>query len=177
MEPVRHQELNRPNSLEAMLRDNFYSKKHRVKMNEVELKPIPGCDGVRSGWYDFGSQVVAFGLTDIFPGAAGPMHRQLCESTMFVMEGEGYTLVNGRKFQWQKGDILFVPMFAWHQHVNTGKDTARYVRMTTAPLFHYLGVYREEKLDPPYSWERADQESGPLGRVILKREEWMKGNW
>lgn len=41
MEPVKHQELNRPSSLEAMLRDDFYNKKHRIKMSEVELKPIP----------------------------------------------------------------------------------------------------------------------------------------
>ncbi len=176
MEQVRHEELNRPNSLERMLRDNFYSAKHRVKMSEVELKPIPGYEGFRAGWYDFGSKVVAWGLTEISSGAAGPLHRQLCECTMFVLEGAGYTLVNGRKFEWEKGDILFVPLFAWHQHVNTGTETARYARMSTAPLFHYLGVYREEELAPP-SWERADQESGPIGKVILKRDEWMRGNW
>ena len=177
MEPVKHQELNRPNSLEAMLREDFYGQKHCIKMKEVELKTVPGHEGVRSGWYDFGSKVVAWGLTEILAGASGPMHRQLCESTMFILQGRGTTLVNGRKFEWEKGDILFVPLFAWHQHTNTGDKIARYARMSTASLFHYLGVYREEKLAPPSSWERADQESGPLGKVILKRDEWMKGNW
>lgn len=177
MEPVKHQELNRPSSLEAMLRENFYGQKHCIKMKEVELKPVPGHEGVRSGWYDFGSKVVAWGLMEILAGASGPMHRQLCESTMFILQGRGTTLVNGRKFEWAKGDVLFVPLFAWHQHANVGSETVRYARMSTAPLFHYLGVYREEKLAPPSSWERADQESGPLGKVILKRDEWMKGNW
>jgi len=177
MEQVRHEELNRPSSLEAMLRDNFYNKKHCIKMSEVELKPIPGHEGFRTGWYDFGSKVVAWGLTEILPGGSGPMHRQLCESTMFVLQGRGHTLVNGRKFEWEKGDILFVPLFAWHQHVNTGRETVRYARMSTAPLYHYLGVYREERLDPPPSWERADQESGPIGKVILKKDEWIRGNW
>jgi gentisate 1,2-dioxygenase len=172
MEAVRHQELNRPSSLETVLRDDFYSKQRCIKMRDVALEPLAGTPGVRHGWYAFGSGVVAWGLSEMDPGAEGPVHRQSCESTMFVLEGEGYTLVNGQRFDWAQGDVLFVPLFAWHQHVNTGQATARYLRMSTAPLFHYLGVYRGEPLSPP-TWERAAEEAGPLGKVLLKRDEWM----
>ena len=174
----RSSPLNRPSSLEAIFRDNFYGAKHRIKRSEVRLQPYKGYEGVRCGWYDFGSKVVAWGLTEILPGGSGPMHRQLCESTMFVLEGQGYTLVNGRRFAWEKGDIVFIPLFAWHQHFNTGGEIARYVRMSTAPLFRHLGIYREENFLPPASWERADQETGSLGRVLIKKEEWLtKAHW
>jgi gentisate 1,2-dioxygenase len=174
MKDLRYQkELNHPSSLEAMFRDDFYNNKHRVKMDEVELKPLKGSEGVRQGWYDFGSKVLAWGLTDILPQYSGPMHRQLCESTMYVLEGRGYTLVNGRKFDWEKGDVLFVPLFAWHQHFNAGKEKVRYARMSTAPLFEFLGIYREENLLPPSSWERSDQESGAPGKVLVKKGEWL----
>ena len=135
MKPARHEELNRPSSLEAILRADFYDKKHRIKMSEVSLEPVAGQEGVRRGWYDFGSKVVAWGLTEILPGCSGPMHRQLCESTMFVLEGKGHTLVNGRKFEWEKGDVLFIPLFARHQHACAGQEAVRYARMSTAPFF------------------------------------------
>lgn len=173
MEPKREGTLNFPSSLEAIFRQDFYTNKHRIRMDEVGLKPVKGYEGVRKGWYDFGSKVVAWGLTEISPGCSGPMHRQLCESTMFILKGSGYTLVNGRKFEWEKGDVLFVPLFAWHQHFNAGEATVRYARMSTAPLFEFLGIYREENLPPPSSWERADQECGPLGKVLVKKEQWL----
>lgn len=173
MEPTREHTFNHPSSLEAIFRQDFYTNKHRIRMDEVDLKPVKGYEGVRKGWYDFGSKVVAWGLTEISPRCSGPMHRQLCESTMFILKGSGYTLVNGRKFEWEKGDALFVPLFAWHQHFNTGEGTVRYVRMSTAPLFEFLGIYREENLPPPLSWERADQECRPLGKVLVKKEEWL----
>jgi mannose-6-phosphate isomerase-like protein (cupin superfamily) len=170
--------LNRPSSLEDCLRKDFHEKKHAIKMSEVKLEPVKGTEGCRSGWYDFASQVVAWGLTEMSPGGAGPMHRQLCESTMFVLEGEGYTVVNGRRFDWKKGDVLFVPLFAWHQHVNTGQSAARYARMSTAPIYKFLGLGAEENLSPPTSWNRADEESGPLGKVLLKYEEGLgRENW
>lgn len=178
MEQTRVESLNHPSSLEAAFRNDFYTRKHRIKMNEVALKPLKGHEGVRTGWYDFGNTVVGWGLTEILPGCSGPMHRQLCESTMFVLDGTGYTIVNGRKYEWEKGDVLFVPLFAWHQHCNSGKEAARCVRMSTAPLFEFLGVYREETLCPPSSWELADRESGPLGKVLIKREQWLaEGCW
>ncbi len=173
MEPTREQTLNRPSSLEAAFRNDFYTRKHRIMMNEVDLKPPKGYEGVRAGWYDFGNTVLGWGLTEILPGGSGPMHRQLCESTMFVLNGSGYTIVNGRKFEWEKGDGLFVPLFAWHQHFNSGKEKALYARMSTAPLFEFLGIYREENIRPPSTWERADQEPGPLGKVLIKKEQWL----
>ena len=63
--------LNRPSSLEDVLRKDFYDKKHAIKMSEVKLEPFEGNEGFRTGWYDFGSQVVAWGLTEISPGCAG----------------------------------------------------------------------------------------------------------
>ena len=35
MEPARHQELNRPSSVEVLLRDDFYHKKHRIRNGRV----------------------------------------------------------------------------------------------------------------------------------------------
>ena len=122
MKPARHEELNRPSSLEAILRADSYDKKYRIRMSEVSLEPVAGQEGVRREWYDFGSKVVAWGLTEILPGCLGPMRRQLCESTMFVLEEKGHTLVNGRKFEWERDDVLSLPLFARYQHVCAGQD-------------------------------------------------------
>src|SRR3974390_1668356 len=102
MEPKREGTLNFPSSLEASFRKDFYNNKHRIRMDEVDLKPVKGCEGVRKGWDDFDSKGVAWGLAEISPECSGPMHRQLCESTMFILKGSGYTIVNGRKFEWEQ---------------------------------------------------------------------------
>src|SRR5258705_8118578 len=40
-------------------------------------------------------------------------------ATIYVMTGQGYSLVDEKREDWQMGDIINVPAGAWHQHFNT----------------------------------------------------------
>ena len=65
---------------------------------------------------------------------------------MYIVSGNGHTLMWNRegakkeRYEWKAGDLLSPSLNAWHQHVNTGREPARYVSLTTAPvvlnLFH-----------------------------------------
>jgi gentisate 1,2-dioxygenase len=52
------------------------------------------------------------------PGERTRAHRHTASALYHVIEGEGYTVVNGRRFSWQKGDTFAIPHWMWHEHAN-----------------------------------------------------------
>jgi gentisate 1,2-dioxygenase len=70
------------------------------------------------------------------PGERSGKHRHMWEEVLFVVEGEGYDLhwdlkfdcldafewewsPEPKKFEWQRGDFIYVPPFTIHQHFNS----------------------------------------------------------
>lgn len=71
-------------------------------------------------------------------------HRHMAEEVIFVAEGSGYDLhwdlefdcqdefkwswkAEPRKFQWERGDFIYIPPFTLHQHFNDGEGEARLI--------------------------------------------------
>lgn len=47
---------------------------------------------------------------------------------IYVLEGEGYTLVEDERVEWATGDAVHIPVWAWRQYSNTSKTRmCRYV--------------------------------------------------
>src|SRR6267143_1351840 len=80
-------------------------------------------------------------VCEIPAGKSLAPHRQLYEEMIYVLDGRGSTAVwntAGKRtsFEWKAGAIFALPLNAWHQHFNvSGKDAARYVAVTNAPVF------------------------------------------
>ena len=74
-------------------------------------------------------------------------HRHAYESLLYILEGEGYSIVEGRRIEWRAGDALYVPPWNWHVHGCDGGKSARYLTATNLPLLTSLGqtVLREEE--------------------------------
>jgi gentisate 1,2-dioxygenase len=51
-------------------------------------------------------------------GFKGKAHRHTHASIYHVHEGSGYSIINGVRFDWSKGDFFVVPNWAWHEHVS-----------------------------------------------------------
>ncbi|MBI4495187.1 MAG: cupin domain-containing protein, partial [Chloroflexi bacterium] len=86
------------------------------------------------------------------PGARTSTHRHQHSAELFVLEGQGYTVVNDRRVTWERWDALYTPSVAWHYHVNTGDTPARLVAISDAPLFDLLNLNYVEDLgqrEPP----------------------------
>ncbi len=79
-------------------------------------------------------------------GQSSNMHRHTYETVLYVLEGSGFTEVEGRKVEWQAGDAVYIPVWAWHCHTNTGSGLSRYLACENAPLLQNLGgiALREE---------------------------------
>ncbi len=74
-------------------------------------------------------------------------HRHTVEAVIYWLTGHGYSIIDGIRHDWSAGDILCVPMFAWHRHVNNSDEYAYYAASTTGPLSMGLGqaVYEDER--------------------------------
>jgi gentisate 1,2-dioxygenase len=78
------------------------------------------------------------------PGVHTRAHRHSYVSVYHVFRGRGSTIVDGLRIDWEQGDFLTVPPFAWHEHLNPGGDRAVLFSTVDAPVLEALCLYREE---------------------------------
>ena len=74
--------------------------------------------------------------------------RHVAGSSIFhVKQGSGRSIINGKVFDWGKGDIFVVPSWALHEHANTGSEDAIFFSINDHPVMKKLGFYREQALE------------------------------
>ncbi len=71
-------------------------------------------------------------------------HRKTASTIYCVLEGEGFTEVEGKRLEWRRNDVFTVPGWVWHQHKNTGTGDAFLYSVTDEPAMRKLGLFREE---------------------------------
>src|ERR1043166_4111040 len=49
------------------------------------------------------------------------------EEAMHILSGSGFSVIDGRRYNWKPGTTIHVPFMAEHQHFNTGSEPAFYV--------------------------------------------------
>lgn len=96
---------------------------------------------------DLPSKNVSMTIGGLLPAQKTNRHRHTYETILYVLEGKGWTLVEDEKVEWEAGDALYIPSWAWHQHQNlSDTEPARYIACENAPQLQNLGVaLREEE--------------------------------
>ncbi len=84
-------------------------------------------------------------VAEIEPGRRTQMHRHFNEAIILILAGRGHSIIDGQRVDWEEGDFLCIPVFAWHQHFNDGDQTVRYLGIVNVPLMEALGVWRIEE--------------------------------
>jgi quercetin dioxygenase-like cupin family protein len=98
------------------------------------------------------------------PGSCSGKHRHLAEECLYVLEGRGYDLHQDcdveitdeyfwkpqdkvQRFEWEAGDVIYVPPNTIHQHFNA--DPSRPVRLISAinRIFKHSGLNDLEQLE------------------------------
>ncbi len=79
-------------------------------------------------------------------------HRHNIEAVIYILQGRGYSVIDGVRYDWEPGDFLCVPIFAWHRHLNPSDENMIYVAATTGPLGMALGtaIYEDDRF--PENW-------------------------
>lgn len=96
---------------------------------------------------DLPSKTMSMTIGHLSEGQSTRQHRHSYETMLYILEGEGRTFVNDEIVEWKAGDAVYVPVWAWHNHENTGRDLCRYLACENAPLLLNLGnlAIREER--------------------------------
>ena len=104
------------------------------------------------------------------PGGRSGKHRHTAEELMFILEGRGYSLhwdvdfdlddegykghtpTELKRFDWEEGDLVFIPINTVHQHFNSDPDKpARFVSASNR-IYKTVGLGDVEELEeaPPF---------------------------
>lgn len=85
----------------------------------------------------------------IHPGEHVPPHRHNSFAVYHILQGKGYTVVEGEKYRWEKGDTLSCPAWATHEHVAEGDEpTLMYVVQDMPMLAANRTLFWEEPIGP-----------------------------
>jgi len=107
------------------------------------------CDGLILEYTDptTGGSVMptlSFRCQMLRPGEHTVAHRKTASALYCVLEGEGYSEIGGKRFDWSRNDVFVVPGWTWHEHRNNGRGDAFLYSVTDAPALEKLGLLREE---------------------------------
>ena len=80
-------------------------------------------------------------------GASSPVIQETASSVYHVIEGSGYSEIDGQNISWKKGDTFCVPTWNKYQHFANDKETVYLYRFDDKPQLKALGFYREAGVD------------------------------
>lgn len=90
---------------------------------------------------DLPSRVLSVTIGGLKPGESSRRHRHNYEAIIYVLEGLGTSEIGPRIVQWKAGDAFYIPIWAWHAHINgSATEPAMYLACENAPMLQNLGV-------------------------------------
>lgn len=102
------------------------------------------------------------------------------EEAMYIVQGQGFSVIDDLKYDWETGSCLFIPYGSTHQHFNSGGETVRYLSAMALPLERFAGLAKvtqyeetgETPMGEPTGLEVAESDIHPeFGRIVLKLKE------
>ncbi|BAB05721.1 cupin domain-containing protein [Halalkalibacterium halodurans] len=89
-------------------------------------------------------------------------HRHTNSAIYHVYKGEGYTVIDGIRYDWSEGDYFVVPNWAWHEHVNLSTKEALLFSTNDLPIMEMLGLQQEEVYPRNQGYQEIKGEFAPL---------------
>ena len=107
------------------------------KSSNIAKSPVEGegAKDVEIRWLltkDDGADNFAMRIFEIKPGGHTPLHVHRHEHEVFVVEGEGVFVYEGREYEFGRDYVIFVPGNTEHQFKNTGNSILRFLCLIPA---------------------------------------------
>jgi gentisate 1,2-dioxygenase len=72
-------------------------------------------------------------------------------------KGKGYSIIDGKKYEWKQRDIFCIPSWAWHEHVNlSDTEDAVLFSFHDLPVIEKLGLYQEKAYEDNGGYQAID---------------------
>ncbi len=113
------------------------------------------------------------GITQMFhlhleewgPGAKSQKHGHVNEAAFYILDGEGYEIHDGVRYDWKAGDVAIVHNNCVHQHFNASPTKpARALVMKTKPMFMFMNMLFQKMVEPRPTGRRPGRRKFPRPR-------------
>lgn len=110
------------------------------------------------------AQAIETHIDVLAPGSHGQKHGHMNSAVFYILEGQGYDVHDGKRYDWEAGDVCIVENGCVHQHFNADpKHEARIVIFKAKPLFLFFHLLFQKNVDYPPSepmpgWEHFKPE-------------------
>lgn len=154
------------------------------RLAEHELAPRPKRNSRAVAFDELaGNTTLGVHLSEIEAGGEKIGHRHVDEAVILIVSGHGWSELRQddskpmQKVEWKPGDLLSIPVNAWHQHFNSSRnETSRQLAFKNTRLlrrlfgsreFVYANDFRfgDRYSDQPDYW--TSESIGTDGRVIV----------
>ncbi len=73
-------------------------------------------------------------------GTTTTIHRHSWDAILFMVDGSGWTEVDGVRYDWKAWDAIHLPAWSWHRHGNDGDRPGRFMSYSSEPTLWTLGM-------------------------------------
>ena len=97
---------------------------------DSEIPKEEGIKNIRVRWLISkrdGANNFAMRLFEIKPAGYSPLHQHEWEHEVFILEGNGFVRDQTNEQPLQPGDFLFIKPMEWHQIINRGNNTLKFL--------------------------------------------------
>ena len=105
-------------------------------------------------WTMSGNTHIDLHVSEMPGGVYKKAHRHSSDAFILLLSGEGYSLTwpEGRyedriRVDWTEGTIFVPPVYWYHQHLNPGTESARYLAINAPYLVRTLGLRFQDQIE------------------------------
>ena len=121
------------------------------------------------------------------PGSHSGKHRHLAEECLYVLEGKGYDLHQDcdieivdiytwkpqdevKRFEWEAGDIIYIPPNTIHQHFNADPDRPARLISSINRIFKYCGLNDLEQIEDAPEYKPGVKLTPEMVRAFIRNK-------
>ena len=97
-------------------------------------------------------------MKEMLPGSCSQKHGHQNDAMIYILEGKGYEIHDGKRNDWEAGDVVIVRPGCVHQHFATGDKPAKVLIIKGKPIYLFLNLLFQELVEaaskePIPGWE------------------------
>ena len=95
------------------------------------------------------AQTLHIHVEEYAPGGRSQKHGHVNEAAFYILDGAGYEIHDGIRYDWQAGDVAIVHNNCVHQHFNADPERpARALVLKTKPMYMFLNMLFQKLVEP-----------------------------
>jgi quercetin dioxygenase-like cupin family protein len=132
---------------------------------------------------EFLTQTLQVHFVKLPGGSSNNGHGHQNEAAFYILEGAGYEIHDDQRYDWKKGDLVFVHTDSVHQHFNPYDETAVALVVKAKCTFMFMGliqqgrggpIAREDEFGPREDWSAVWTEGVEQRKKVVTQED---GHW